>query len=171
MNSKRKLTIWTVSFLAFFLLNFGCQEEVGAGPLAPDFTLKDLSGNMRTLSRYRGQVVIVDFWATWCPPCRMFIPELVKLQEKYRDKGLIILAISIDDPQRASDKYVQAFSKKFKINYTILRYNYKAIQDYFGNTSPSVPTIFVIDKEGKIRDKVVGYRPGVLEKSLVGLLK
>ena len=101
----------------------------------------------------------------------MSIPELVKLQEKYRDKGLVILGISMDDPRRVTDKHPQAFKEKNRINYAILRFNMGVILDYFGREAPPIPTMFVIDREGKIINKLVGYRPGVLEKSMAGLLE
>ena len=171
MDSKRKLIIWTVCFLACFFLDFGCKKDVGAGPVAPDFSLSDLSGKVHTLSKYKGNVVILDFWATWCPPCRMSIPELVKLQEKFKDKGLVILGVSMDDPWQTTNKYLQAFKEKFKINYATLRYDQKVIRDYFGYKSPVIPTMFIIDREGRIRDKHEGYRPGAIEKSLRGVLE
>jgi cytochrome c biogenesis protein CcmG/thiol:disulfide interchange protein DsbE len=170
MHSKLKLTVVLVSFLAFFLFSLGCREKVSAGPTAPDFSLPDLSGNMTSLAQYRGSVVLLDFWATWCPPCKMSIPELVKLQKKYREKGLVILGISLDDPGRASDKYLRAFKEKYSINYTILRFNRQVVLDYFGFEAPAIPTMFLIDREGKIRGKFVGFMPGALEKALEGVL-
>ncbi|MBK5100870.1 MAG: TlpA family protein disulfide reductase [Desulfobacteraceae bacterium] len=170
MYSKVKLTVLVVSVMAFFLSGIGCQEKASEGPTAPDFSLPDLSGNMTSLAQYRGRVVVVDFWATWCPPCKMSIPELVKLQEKYRDKGLVVLGISLDDPGRASDKYLRAFKDDYNINYTVLRFNHQVLRDYFGFETPAIPTMFIIDREGKIRGKFVGFRPGALEKALKRVL-
>jgi thiol-disulfide isomerase/thioredoxin len=143
---------------------------LAAGPKSPEFSLADLSGDTRTLSEFRNRVVILDFWATWCPPCRMSIPELVKLQEKYESQGLVILGVSLDDETYADSKYLRAFKKKFKINYTILRYNEKVLQDYFGNTAPVVPTMFIIDRQGHLSDTLVGFNPGAVEKSLERVL-
>ena len=171
MGSNRIVRILTVSLLAFTLICFGCQKEVGAGPMAPDFSLSDLSGKKRTLSDYKNHVVILDFWATWCPPCRMTIPLLVELQEKYRKKGLVIIGISLDDPLRFTNQYLRAFKKKFRINYPILRFNNQVVKDYFGTEDVALPTMFVIDRSGKIRDKVVGYRPDALKKSLSRLIE
>ena len=153
------------------MVNFGCQDEGGASSMAPDFSLRDLSGRMVSLKRLRGQVVVLDFWATWCPPCRMSIPELVKIQEKYRDKGLTILGISLDDPKMVPDRYIKAFKEKYQINYTILRYSEAVLEEYFGYNSPAIPTLFLIDDKGRLRDKLVGFIPGALEKSLLKLLK
>ena len=171
MRFNYTYTIWTVTFVTCFLLYFGCRSEVGAGPIAPDFTLSDLSGEMTTLSKHRGSVVLLDFWATWCPPCRMSIPELVKLKKKYEGKGVVILGISLDDPHQFSNEHLRAFKKKFRINYTILRYSKKVVRSYFPMKAYSIPTMFIIDKEGKIRDKLVGFKPGELEKSLKSVLE
>ena len=134
--------------------------------MAPEFSLPDLSGQMISLEEHRGSVVILDFWATWCPPCRMSIPELVKLQEKYGETGLVILGLSMDNPRQVTDEKLQAFKEKNNINYIILRANEKVIKNYFKTTSVSIPTMFVIDRKGKIRDKLVGFKPNAVEKSL-----
>jgi cytochrome c biogenesis protein CcmG/thiol:disulfide interchange protein DsbE len=169
MRAYRKCIVLILGLIALVGFHTGCQREVEAGPKAPDFSLLDLSGQMKTLSDYRGKVVILDFWATWCPPCRMTIPELVRLQERYRDKGLVVLGISLDDPEQFSDQHLLAFKEKFEINYTILRFTPRVLQEYFAIERPAIPTMFVIDRKGKIRDRLVGYQPGALEKSLDGL--
>jgi peroxiredoxin len=101
----------------------------------------------------------------------MSIPELVKLQDKYRDEGLEILGISLDDPQDELSRYLKEFKEKYKINYRILRFNNKVMQDYFGMESPAIPTMFVIDRDGKIREKIVGFDPKALNRSLARLLE
>lgn len=169
--AKRKMRRYSAFLLVFVLMQMGCQNEVGAGPAAPDFSLKDLAGETRALSHYSGKIVLLDFWATWCPPCRVAIPELVSLQKKYADKGLVILGISVDDPATATKTYLREFKNKFLINYTILRVDEKVMGDYFGNQSPAIPTFFLIDRNGRIHQKFVGFEPGAIEKSLVKLLK
>ena len=171
MHFIRKLMFFTGTVLIIFLFNFGCCNEAGAGSMAPEFSLPDLSGRMISLEEHRGSVVILDFWATWCPPCRMSIPELVKLQEKYGETGLVILGLSMDNPRQVTDEKLQAFKEKNNINYIILRVNEKVIKDYFKTTSVSIPTMFVIDREGKIRDKLVGFKPNAVEKSLNEVIK
>jgi peroxiredoxin len=100
----------------------------------------------------------------------MSIPELVDLQEKYKAKGLVIVGISVDDDKVSKGELI-AFREKMRINYPILRANDKVYVDYFGRTSGfSIPTLFVIDREGKVRDRLVGFRPGVVEKSVQSLL-
>ncbi|MCP4666769.1 MAG: TlpA family protein disulfide reductase [Deltaproteobacteria bacterium] len=165
-----KSKIPMVFIVGCLLMHLGCQQERKVGHIAPDVSLRDLSGRMVTLEEFRGSVMLLDFWATWCPPCRMSIPELIRLQEKYGDKGLVILGISLDDPGLYSNKFLLAFKEMAKINYTILRYDQKVLKDYFGNESPAIPTMFLVDRQGKIRERFVGFRPGALEKSLNGFL-
>ncbi len=171
MALKSRSSLWLLLFICLFILYSGCQKEVAAGPMAPDFSLKDLSGKTVSLASYRGRVVLLDFWASWCPPCRMSIPELVGLQEKYRDKGLAVLGVSVDDPERTSNKDLQEFKKSAKINYPILRCDQKVLKDYFAGQRMAVPTMFIINEKGKIIEKIPGFLPGALEKSLEPLLK
>jgi peroxiredoxin len=171
MRSKYKFSVWTMGLLAFFVLNFGCEKDVGAGSTAPDFSLPDLSGRITSLKQFQGQVVLLDFWATWCFPCRMSIPELVKLQEKYGDSGLVILGVSLDNPIRISNQHLLAFKEKFGINYRILRYDITVIRSYFGQSNPAIPTMFLIGRDGKIKNKIVGFNPDALKSSLADLLK
>ncbi|MBN1276878.1 MAG: TlpA family protein disulfide reductase [Deltaproteobacteria bacterium] len=169
MRSKLKSIIIAVFFAALFCSS-GCNEESSSLIAAPNFVLSDISGQAVSLKEYRGRIVLLDFWATWCGPCRMSIPEMVKLGEKYREKGVVILGISLDDANRVSNEQLESFKQKQKINYRILRHDMKVIHDYFGNENVSIPTLFVIDQQGSIRDKIVGYRPGVLENSLRRIL-
>lgn len=170
MHSK-KMSSHAGFLLIFLLMQIGCRENVGAGPAAPDFSLKDLSGETQSLSRYSGKIVLLDFWATWCPPCRLAIPELVSLQKKYGDQGFVILGISMDDPATATRTFLREFKNKFFINYTVLRGDEKVLADYFGDQAPAIPTLFLIDRQGKVFDKFVGFEPGAVEKSLAKLLK
>jgi cytochrome c biogenesis protein CcmG/thiol:disulfide interchange protein DsbE len=162
---------WLLCAAVAALMVTGCQPSAESGPMAPDFSLRDLSDQAVSLSDFRGRVVLLDFWATWCPPCRMSIPELVKLQDKYRDNGLEILGISLDDPQNELGRYLKEFKEKYKINYRILLFNNKIMQDYFGMESPAIPTMFVIDRDGKIREKIVGFDPKALNRSLARLFE
>ncbi len=123
-------------------------------PMAPDFQLQDHEGNIIRLSDYRGKVVILDFWATWCGPCRMEIPGFVKLREKYHNKGLEIIGISLDQP---GWQVVKPFMEKFKINYPVVLGNRQTAMMYGGINS--IPTTFIINKEGKAVQRIIGYRP------------
>ena len=166
MVFHRMKQIMMLSLLVFVLCCFGCQKEVGAGAAAPEFILPDLSGNEVSLRQLRGRVVLVDFWATWCGPCLISIPELISLQEKYRPKGLIILGISLDDKSQASDEYLRSFKERHNINYSVLRADHKTVRSYFRSGQVAIPTAFVIDRQGNVRDKIVGVMPDALEKSV-----
>jgi peroxiredoxin len=148
-----------------------CGNNTDPNINAPDFTLKDLSGNSVSLHQYRGKVVLLDFWATWCLPCRHSIPELVELQDKYRDKGLVVIGISVDDPLQVNNNYISAFMEKYRVNYTILRADQKTTVRYFGNGSYAIPTTFFINRDGMIVNKGMGFIPGAVEKSLTKILK
>lgn len=163
--------IWVFASLILFLFLYGCNKEVEALQTAPDFTLRDLNGDSVSLRKYRGKIVLLDFWATWCAPCRVSIPELVELQKKYRDQGVVVLGISMDDPEMFPDTYILAFKETFKMNYTILRADQKVTMDYFGMANMAIPTLFVINREGKLADKIMGYAPGAVENSLKRVLE
>lgn len=169
MKGHITFTIFFLFILGHFIV--GCQKDVESKKKAPEFTLTDLSDETISLSQFRGKVVLVDFWATWCPPCRLSIPELIHVQEKYQDRGVVILGISMDDPDLLGDEYLRAFKDTFGINYRILRFNDGVVMDYFGYNPVALPTLFVIDREGNIRDKLVGFKPGALEKSILALVE
>lgn len=133
---------------------------------APDFELLDVNGKKVKLSDFKGKIIILDFWATWCPPCRAEIPGFIELYKKYKDKGVEIIGISLDE---GGVRDVLPFIKEFGVNYTILIGNYKVTQDYGGIRG--IPTTFVIDRKGNIRAKYVGYRPKELfERDIIVLL-
>ncbi|MCI0549934.1 MAG: TlpA family protein disulfide reductase, partial [Anaerolineae bacterium] len=88
------------------------------GFLAPDFTLDTLDGNKVTLSELRGQIVVINFWATWCPPCRLETPALEKSYEQYKDSGVVLLGVNLTDQDSVSE--VESFVQEFKLTYPIL---------------------------------------------------
>ncbi len=116
-----------------------------------DFTLVSLDGDEYTLSALKGQVVIIDFWATWCPPCRNSIPTFIKLYDKYSEKGFTILGIGLDDEQALID-----FRNEMKIPYPVFVGDNDLAKDYGVKGIPK--TIFV-DKKGEIRKTQVGFAP------------
>ena len=153
------------------LASVGCGKGAGTGKPAPDFLLEEISGTKVSLKGLKGKVVIIDFWATWCPPCLMSIPELVGLQEKYGQNGLTIVGISVDDPGQVSDTDLTAFTEKRKINYPVVRADERVLRDYFANEeSMAIPTMFLIDRQGMITEKKVGFAPGSVEKAIKKLL-
>lgn len=166
---RTAVCLWALLLLV--VVSVCCQRDVGAGSPAPAFSLRNLSGDSVTLEQFGGRLVLLDFWATWCPPCRQAIPELVNLHEKYEDRGLAIVGISMDDPRMASDEYLRIFKEKMNINYTILRADERTVRAYFPDGRTAIPTLYIIDQEGVIQGKVVGYQPGVVERAVVELLQ
>ncbi len=118
---------------------------------APDFALTDLSGKMVRLSDFKGKIVLLDFWATWCGPCRREIPDLIRLQKEYADKGFTILGISVDGEGAA---VVKPFARQFGINYPVVIASSRVTAAYGG--IQAVPTAFLIDREGRILKTFVG---------------
>jgi cytochrome c biogenesis protein CcmG/thiol:disulfide interchange protein DsbE len=129
----------------------GQPPEVGS--TAPDFSLKDLNGRRVNLSDYRGHVVIIDFWATWCPPCQATIPELVSIEDTYRKQGLVVLGISLDEGSDV-ERTLAAFSKDHRMNYSVLL-GTDAVEDRYNIRS--IPTLFLVGKTGKIKELYRGY--------------
>jgi cytochrome c biogenesis protein CcmG/thiol:disulfide interchange protein DsbE len=163
--------MWFFVSLIAFLFLYGCEKKVETLQTAPDFTLRDVNGDSVSLKKYGGNIVLVDFWATWCTPCRLSIPELAEIQKKYRDQGVVVLGISMDDPQVFPDTYILTFKETFNMNYPILRADQKVAMDYFGTANMVIPTLFVVNREGKLADKIVGYVPGAVENSLKRVLE
>ena len=139
----------------------GCssQESVRAQGLkasekrntAADFALKDADGKTVRLSDYRGQVVLLDFWATWCGPCKIEIPWFVELQRKHKDKGFAVIGVSMDEDGWEA---VKPFLHHMNVNYRVVIGNDTTAQAYGG--VDALPTTFLIDREGRIAATHVG---------------
>lgn len=122
------------------------------GKAAPDWQLSDVNGKALKLADFKGKVVVLDFWATWCPPCRAEIPGLVAIQKKYADQGLSVIGISLDEQ---GPTVVKPFIERFAINYPVVMGNQKVLTDYGGISA--IPTTFVIDREGNVVAAHQGY--------------
>ncbi len=133
--------------LLFFLFFHSAISQVNLGEQAPEITLPDANGQMINLSSLRGKVVLIDFWASWCGPCRASIPGIVKLYKKYKDKGFIVLGVSLDDKKNSwlkaikHDKitYLQVNDKDGWYSRVAARYNVNAI-----------PATFLLDRAGRV---------------------
>ena len=128
---------------------------------APHFTLTDLKGKRISLSDYEGKVLFLNYWATWCPPCRAEIPDFIEVYDEYKDKGLEILGVSVDDisPDKVND-----FVRRNKMNYPVAMATQELFQDY--QPPRAIPTTLVIDGDGKIQYKKVGL---MSKKELIDL--
>jgi len=129
------------------------KESPEEGFLAPDFTLQDLAGKSHTLSDLKGRVVMVNIWATWCGPCKREIPSLVRLYQSRREKGLEILALSVD---RTSPERVASFADRYQMNFPVLLNPRGDVGNKYW--ARSIPSTFLVDKKGVIRWKVIGTR-------------
>lgn len=133
--------------------------------VAPDFSLPDLSGQQIRLSTYRGKVVLLDFWATWCVPCREEIPHFIELQRRYAGQGLQIVGISMDD----SADPVRDYYARFGMNYPVLMGNAKIGELYGGVLG--LPIAFVVGRDGRIYAKHTGATDtSTLEREILPLL-
>ncbi len=147
----------------------GARAEPVAPTPAPAWKLKDVKGKTVSSEDFKGKVVVLDFWATWCPPCREEIPGYIALQKKYGKDGLVIVGVSVDDGERASEM-VQLFIKKVGVNYPIVMGDADVAQSFGG--IEMYPTTFIIDREGKIRDRKVGPEAmDQYEKRVLAVLK
>jgi thiol-disulfide isomerase/thioredoxin len=117
---------------------------------APQFTLSDLNGRPVSLSDYRGKVVILDFWAPWCPPCKREIPDLISLQDQYGPKGLQVVGIGLDRTDN-----VTTFVRENGVNYPVMVGDDEITRLYGG--IPGIPTTFIVDKEGNISKRFEGF--------------
>jgi peroxiredoxin len=127
------------------------QPAPSVGQPAPDFTLDDSAGSPVKLSAYKGKVVLLDFWATWCTGCKTEIPWYVEFQNKYRNDGLAAIGVSMDDD---GWKSVRPFLKEHKLNYPVVIANQDLTTRYGG--VPSLPVTLLIDRDGKIAESYAG---------------
>lgn len=132
------------------------------GQPAPLFTLQDLNGNQISLAELRGKRVVINFWATWCGPCRMEIPHLENLFNKYKSRGLVVLGVNNESNHQAVRDFAQT-----QISYTVLLDGHLPFLDY---DVRGIPCTYYIDKDGIIRDRDVGFNgEGVMERKINNL--
>ena len=126
---------------------------IAPGQTPPEFVLPDLDGNDVTLADYKGKVVILDLWATWCPPCRQEIPFLVSLYEEYKDQGLVVVGVGLDQGGASA---LAPFVEQNDVTYPILVGDQSVSQSY--NVS-GIPMTLMIDRDGRVASKDVGFAP------------
>lgn len=171
---KRSLSIALVVGLATFGI-VACKPKTGvaavpsapAGPHAPAWSLKDPDGRTVNSDQFKGKVVVIDFWATWCPPCRQEIPGYVDLQRKYGKDGLVIIGVSLD---QQGPGVVKKFVQTFQVDYPIVMGNDDVVKAFGG--IEALPTTFLIDRDGTIRDRKVGrIETSEYERKILSVLK
>jgi len=148
--------------MVLILLIFGAEPFVWAGkselhavkgkPLAPSFELKDIEGKVHRLSDYRGKVVIVNFWATWCPPCRFELPSMERLWQVVKNKDVIILAVDLGEDEDT----IFTFTSDYPVSFPLLMDRDSSVTNRYSVLG--IPTSFVIDPQGRMIYRVVGTR-------------
>ena len=133
-------------------------EEQPPSALAPDFTLKTFTGREITLSQLKGKVVLLDFWATWCGPCKESIPHLIQLYKNYRGSGFELVGMNVD---KGDGEPVRRFIMSMDIPYPVVTAPEDVVRTY---RVTGIPVAFLIDKEGKIREKVVGFSGAIAQQ-------
>ncbi len=158
---KKKILIAILIVLLTVPIFVGCSSNNDGNSerqVAPDFSWQTPDGKVVHLSDLKGKVVLLDFWATWCGPCRMTIPHVESLYEKFKDKGLVVIGINLDGPGKRET--VSKFIKEHGITYTVVGDNGTVAQEYGVS---GIPRFFFIDKHGRIAKTVVGYDPNMEE--------
>ena len=170
MTKRNIITCLVILFVGTATITIGGFQ--GSQPVcadlesAPKLKLKDIEGNSCKLSDYKGKVVIINFWAVWCPPCKLEIPSLIDLYATYGTKGLMVFGIALDSGE---DEDIRKKSEEFGITYPVINGDYHLRQAFGGIRA--VPTTVVINQEGKIYKTYLGYREKqVIEEDLQVLL-
>ncbi len=147
-----KLRFQHLLLTPFLIVFISIAGQVSAAETAPNFKIKTGTENSQ-LTDFRGKVVYVDFWASWCAPCRKSFPWLNEMQEKYKDKGLTIIGINLDNERQLADSFLKNNPANFRIVYDPkgeLASKYKLV---------GMPSAYLVDKQGKIQHNHVGFRP------------
>jgi thiol-disulfide isomerase/thioredoxin len=152
--------ILTLSLVLLILLpGCGIEKEESTLPSAPNFTLQTLDGQEVTLSHLKGKVILLDFWATWCGPCRESIPHLIQLYKTYQKDGLEVIGMNVEKGEMDA---VRRFVKSMDIPYPITLSPDDVQRDY---RVSGLPTTIFIDKQGRIREKMVGFTSEIAKQT------
>lgn len=171
-NGRNPLALVVVAVVAAAMLYFGfhmARREGGDPPrilgkstVAPDFTLPTLDGKDMKLSDLRGKAVLLNFWATWCGPCKIETPWLVELQKQYGAQGLQVIGVAMDDSGKDD---IEKFAKDMGVNYPVLL-GKEAVGDAYGGV-PALPESFFIGRNGKIVERIIGLKGrGEIEEAI-----
>src|SRR5260221_13230107 len=164
--APRNLKIICPLFVAAaFLLDGALCRAADPKMAAPDWQLTDVEGKLVKLSDFKGKVIILDFWATWCPPCRAEIPGFVAIQKKYADKGFTMVGVSLD---QQGPSVVKSFMRSFGMNYPVVMANQQIVINYVGITA--IPTTFVMYRQGNVVTAYQGAMDQATFESVIGPL-
>ena len=166
-------SIFAVIVIAFLVFSpAACKKkEAGVeavppsiGDIAPDFISKDVNGNTVRLSDYKGKVVLIELWATWCGPCRALTPVLNKIYEKYKDKGFVVLALTPEE----NTNTVKSYIKENNVTYPVLITDMKTTRRY---GVISIPASFLISRDGRVAEKHLGVTRDIVQELSSGIEK
>lgn len=168
--------ILSILLCCLMMTGIGCGEGSQSTTLtpAPAITWKGLDGQAVSLASFKGKVVIVDFWATWCGPCKVSIPDLNSLYNKYRDQGVEVIGVTI---KSGAPEEIQAFADAQQMRYTLVLGDGDSDEAFGRVMSPprarvsSLPTTFMIDRTGNVYKSYIGYRPNVSREELEADIK
>ena len=130
---------------------------VSSSPAPPDYDVPTLDGRGIKLSGYQGKVVVMDFWATWCMPCRQEVPQLARLQKENQGRGLEVIGLHIDDRGRSTPEAIRRFIGDFGINYTVGMATDEMFTAYLGTGDDTIPQTLVFDRKGRLVAHLIGY--------------
>lgn len=130
---------------------------VSSPPAPPDYNVPTFDGSAIRLSGYQGKVVVMDFWATWCPPCRQEVPQLVRLQRENQSRGLEVIGLHIDDRGRSTPDMIRRFINDFGINYTVGIASGEMFTAYLGTADDTIPQTLVFDRKGRLVAHLISY--------------
>lgn len=153
--TRRTALAWAAAPLVAVFAARSAQAALAPSAAAPDFTLRSNAGRNLRLSEQRGQVVMVNFWATWCGPCKVEMPHLVRIYEKYRNAGFQLFGVNVDEDPKAA----VALAARLGITFPVLFDSDKTVSRLYA--LDSMPTTVLIDRDGKVRHVHRGYREGV----------
>lgn len=168
-GGRNPLALVVVAIVAAGMLYFGFHVAHRSTPAravksseAPDFTLQSLDGKSMSLSDFRGKAVLLNFWATWCSPCKIEMPWFVEFQNQYGSQGLQIVGVAMDD---SSEEDIAKFAKDMGVNYPVLL-GKEAVGEEYGGV-PALPESFFIGRNGRIVDKIIGLEgKGEIEEAI-----